>query len=91
MKQENEIRNEQRDRNEPRNIQKSDALKKRMQSSFECEECDTKSNGQSNLNDHLSWTQEDYYDFYGFKIAMKHRVFEEVATETVLETIEKRT
>ena len=38
---------------------------------FECEECDTKSNGQINLNDHMSWTHEDYYDFYGFKFAKR--------------------
>ena len=38
---------------------------------FECEECDTKQNGQINLNDHMSWTHEDYYDFYGFKFAKR--------------------
>ena len=47
--------------------------------SFECEDCDTKSNVEDDLNIHeetthgeidsndcLSWTQDDYYDFYGF-------------------------
>ena len=47
--------------------------------SFECEDCDNKSNVEDDLNIHeetmhgvidsndcLGWTHEDYYDFYGF-------------------------
>ena len=47
--------------------------------SFECEDCDTKSNVEDDLNIHeetihgvidsndcLGCSQEDYYDFYGF-------------------------
>ena len=49
------------DRNERRNIQNCQNIRKC--SRVECEECDTKQNGQINLNDHMSWTHEDYYDF----------------------------
>ena len=61
--------------------------------SFECEDCDTKSNVEGDLNIHeetmhgqidsnvcLSWTQEDYYDFYSFNEDCHEKIdsFEEV-------------
>ena len=57
---------------ERRNIQNCQNI--RECSRVECEECDTKQNGYINLNDHMSWTHEDYYDFYGFLSLPREKV-----------------